>query len=112
MSRIETLDGKSWEEFVASDCAVLILAKTTCDNCSRWSDELESELEGRDELSNVRFGKLYLDKPGLIGFKKANPWIAQVDVLPYNVIYTKGEQRKTFAGSGFERLANRLRRVL
>ena len=35
MSRIEILDAKNWEEFLASDAAVLILAKTTCVNCSK-----------------------------------------------------------------------------
>lgn len=112
MSRIETLDGDSWEGFLAADAAVLILAKTTCENCSRWAEEIESALAAESSFAEVRFGKLYLDQRGLIAFKKANPWIAEVDVLPYNVIYSKGEQKKSFAGGGFDRLSNRLNRVL
>jgi hypothetical protein len=112
MSRIESLDAKNWEAFLASDAAVLILAKTTCANCSKWAEELEAALVDDTELTGVRFGKLYLDKPGLIAFKKANPWIADVDDLPFNAIYVKGEQVKSWAGGGFERLKNRLNRVL
>jgi hypothetical protein len=112
MSRIEALDGKNWQDFLAADAAVLILAKTDCNNCSRWSAELESTFAEEEFFPGVRFGKLYLDVPGLISFKKANPWIAQVDDLPYNVIYVGGEQVKRFAGGGIDRLRNRLTRVV
>jgi len=111
MSRIEKLDGKNWQEFVAAETAVLILAKTTCENCARWADELDASLADEAAFAGVRFGKLYLDTPGLISFKKANPWIAEVDVLPFNVIYGGGEQLKTFAGGGIGRLRNRLERL-
>jgi hypothetical protein len=112
MSRVEILDADTWEEFLGADAAVLMLAKTTCQNCSSWTAELEAALAGGGFYPGVRFGKLYLDQRGLIAFKKANPWIATVDVLPFNVIYRKGEQVKTFAGGGLDRLRNRLERVL
>jgi hypothetical protein len=112
MSRIEVLDASSWESFLASDTAVLILAKTTCENCARWAAELDAALVDEGLFPEVRFGKLYLDQRGLIAFKKANPWIAEVDDLPFNVLYAKGEKLKSFAGGGVERLSNRLRRVL
>ena len=110
MSRIEMLDGKNLQEFIDSKTAVLILAKTTCENCAQWSDELTAALADDEEFSTVRFGKVFLDKPGLINFKKANPWLAEVDVLPYNLIYCSGDNKKAWAGGGFDRLANRLRR--
>lgn len=112
MSRIEVLDAKSWEDLLAADVAVLILAKTTCPKCTEWTAELDAALGQEEVLPDIRFGKLFLDKPGLIAFKKANPWIAQVDVLPFNVIYRKGQQVKSFAGGGFDRLRNRLERVV
>ena len=112
MSRVETLDKSNWEDFLAADAAVLILAKTTCQNCATWSSELDAALAEEGAWPEVRFGKLYLDQPGLIAFKKSNPWIAEVDVLPFNVIYVKGEQVKTFAGGGMDRLRNRLNRIL
>jgi hypothetical protein len=111
MNRIESVDKDNWKEFVAADAAVLILAKTTCENCARWTAELESALTHEDLFPNVRFGKLYVDQPGLVAFKKANTWLADVDELPYNVIYRGGERAKGFAGSGIERLRNRLSRL-
>jgi hypothetical protein len=59
----------------------------------------------------VRFGKLLLDTPGLVGFKRANPWLPEADVLPYHVIYRHGELVKRFAGGGIERLVGRLERL-
>ncbi len=110
--RIETITKDNWEDFLAADSAVLILATTTCENCARWSVELEAAFVEEDFFPTTRFGKLFLDQPGLIAFKKANPWIAEVEDLPYNVIYARGEQTKKWAGGGIDRLRNRLNRVL
>ncbi len=112
MSRLEALDARSWEAFLAAPVAVLMLGKSDCEACAAWSAELEELLDDGAEFPEVRFGKILLDRPGLASFKRANPGVAEVDVLPFNVIYVKGERVKTFAGSGAERLRKRLRRVL
>ncbi len=112
MSRFETVDRSNWEEFLGAEAAVLVLGKSDCDACNRWSEELKTFLETDEQFKNVRFGKLLLDQPGLVGFKRANPWLAQVDVLPYNLIYKGGEKQKEFAGLGMDRLTNRLNRIL
>jgi hypothetical protein len=109
MGRLEQVDGRNWRDFVAAPVAVLTLGKSDCDNCATWTGELE-EFLGRDtEFGDVRFGKMLLDQGGLIDFKRANPWLAGVDVLPYNLIYVAGERRKEFPGGGVERLTSRLR---
>jgi hypothetical protein len=51
------------------------------------------------------------DRGGLIGFKRANPWLAEVDVLPYTLVYRNGEKVAEFAGGGIGRLQSRLDRV-
>jgi hypothetical protein len=109
MSRLETLDRASWRDFLAAPTAVLMLGKTDCQACAAWTEELTSFLAGDQEFGDVRFGKIFLDQGGLADFKRENPWIAQLDVLPYNVVYVAGERKKEFAGSGIERLVNRLR---
>ena len=77
-----------------------------------WTEELTTFLENASEWVSVRFGKLLLDQPGLGGFKKASPWLAGLKDLPLNLIYIEGEKVKEFLGSGADRLANRLRRLL
>jgi hypothetical protein len=112
VSRLETVDGTNWEEFVRAPVAVLMLGKTDCEACARWAEELSQFLESDREFEQVRFGKLQLDRPGLVSFKRANPWVAELDSLPFNVIYADENRVKSFAGGGVERLANRLRRIL
>ena len=109
MSRLETLDRNSWRDFLAAPTAVLMLGKTDCQACAAWTAELTSFLEADEEFGDVRFGKIFLDQGGFADFKRENPWIADLDVLPHNVVYVGGERRKDFAGSGIERLTNRLR---
>ena len=111
MSRLEALDGKTWEEFTQAPTAVLMLGKTDCGACKEWSEELTAFLEEDGQFADVRFGKIFLDTPGLVSFKRANPWLAEIDVLPTTVIYKNGERAKTFAGGGIERLTNRLGRL-
>jgi hypothetical protein len=110
MSRLEVLDGNDWESFVAAPAAVLMLGKSDCAACAEWTTELEAFLDTDERWRHVRFGKLLLDKPGLVSFKRANPWIAELDVLPMNVVFVNGEEKKRFAGGGIERLVTRLER--
>jgi hypothetical protein len=108
MSRLESIDARNWEEFVGSPAAVLMLGKSDCEACKAWTDELLAFLEQDQAWRHVRFGKLLLDTPGLVAFKRANPWLAEVDALPFNVIYVGGKPVKRFAGAGTDRLVSRL----
>ncbi len=108
--RLEMIDGQNWEAFVASPAAVLMIGKSDCAACAAWTAELGAFLETDERWRHVRFGKLLLDKPGLISFKRANPWIAELHDLPTNVLYVNGHETKRFAGSGVERLVTRLER--
>ena len=108
MSRLEMIGSDNWEEFLKSPMAVLMLSKTDCAACSQWTEELTAYLESDEDFKDVRFGKMLLDQRGLAGFKKMSPWLAEVDVLPFNVIYKDGDKAKEFAGSGLDRLKNRL----
>jgi hypothetical protein len=108
MSRLETIDGTSWEALLASPVAVLVLAKTSCPACGAWSEELGTFLEDDARWSGVRFGKVYLDVGGLASFKRVSPWLSEVEDLPYNVLYVKGEKVKAWPGGGIARLVARL----
>ena len=110
-TRLEAIDGSNWEAFVASPAAVLMIGKSDCEACAAWTAELTEFLAGDERFGHVRFGKLLLDKPGLVSFKRANPWIAELDVLPTNVLYVNGQESKRFAGGGVDRLVARLERI-
>ena len=112
MSRLEILDGDTLPGFLDASPSVLMLAKSDCDACQQWTEQLEEFLSEDTEWAHVRFGKLKLDQRGLADFKKQNPWLADLHDLPYNIVYVDGERKKEFLGSGIDRLVNRMRRVL
>ncbi len=113
MRELEAVGPENWEAFIhAEPAAVLLIGKEDCDACAQWGAELSAFVEGLgDRFAGVRFGKMNLKQPGLLHFKKRSPWLADVEVLPYNVIYVKGEPVKQYAGGGVERLVNRLERL-
>ena len=108
--RLEAIDGASWEAFLAAPWAVLMLGKSDCEHCHEYTEELHAYLGG-EAPAEVRFGKMLLDRGGLATFKRANPWLAEVDVLPYTLIYRGGEKVAEFAGGGVGRLQSRLDRL-
>ena len=115
MPELETVGPENWKGFTeAEPAAVLVIGKHDCDNCNRWSAELSEFLAGAqaEPFATVRFGKVDLKQRGLVEFRKATPWLKDVDVLPFNAIYGGGEPVKTFAGGGVDRLVNRLKRIL
>jgi hypothetical protein len=113
MATFEEITRENWEDFVNAPRAVLMLGKTDCPACSAFSEELVAFREQDETWSDVRFGKLLLDQPGLTGFKRASPWLAGVRDLPFTVIYADGEVQKSFLGGGLQKalLTNRLERV-
>jgi len=111
MDRLEAIDGTNWQEFIENPWAVLVLGKTDCDQCAAYTEELHGFLATDAAPAAVRFGKMLLDRGGLVSFKRANPWLADVDVLPYTLIYRGGQKVGEFAGGGIERLRSRLRRL-
>jgi hypothetical protein len=111
MSRLEHVDGTSWRAFLGAPVAVLVLGKTTCPACQDYARDLEAFLATETRWPQVRFGKMSLDEGGLVDFKRASPWLVDVDTLPFTQIYVAGERWKDFAGGGVERLQQRLERL-
>ena len=111
VDRLEAIDGATWEAFMKSPWAVLMLGKSDCAHCAEFTEELHAFLATDADHRDVRFGKMLLDRGGLAGFKRANAWLAEVDVLPYTLIYRGGEKVAEFAGGGIGRLQARLGRL-
>lgn len=104
--RIEHLDSDSWAPFLAAPISLLVLGKTGCEPCKLWVKTLSNQM---DEIaSEIRVGTLLLDAPGFGHFKIAHPWVAFVDILPFNALYIDGERVAEWAGGSIERLEKEL----
>ncbi len=93
-----------------SDLGVLILAEEGCGACAGYSEEIQS-LEVGGRLEGVVMGKMVLDRPGSSRFKRANPWLRDVEALPYTLVYGGGHKVDEFAASRGSYLLERLARV-
>lgn len=110
MAELTRLGRDDWQPLLAAPIAVLVVGKTTCEHCKTWAAELDEFLASDDEFGGVRFGKIDLDTPGLVSFKREHPWVAELSDLPHTSIWVDGQKQKDFFGGGIERLVNRLRR--
>ena len=89
----------------------VVLALSDCEACAAWTKDLEGFLATDREWSDLPFGKALLDQPGLVEFKRENPWLSELDALPFTQIFVHGKPAKGFAGDGIPRLVGRLRSV-
>lgn len=112
MSELQAVGRENWEAFLGDGVAVLMLGKTDCAACEAWTAELTAFLAQDTELADVRFGKMLLNVGGLGKYKRASPWLAEVNDLPTNVLYVNGEPVKRWVGGGVDRMVNRVRRVI
>jgi hypothetical protein len=86
------------ERVVGARHGALVLAKDHCENCAAYEAEIRG-LQERRLLGDLVVGKIVLTQPGCRRFKRANPWLSEVDFLPYTVLYASGEKVDEFAAS-------------
>ena len=64
----------------------MIFSKSDCEQCKI----LETSLEKVNLNREILMTKLVLDTPGFAELKQKYSWISNIDVLPYNAIFSKG----------------------
>ena len=92
------VDDETVESVTGAPRGALILAKDGCGSCAQYEAEIR-RLEDRELLGGLVVGKLMLTQPGCRLFKRANPWLRDVDFLPYTLLYANGEKVDEFAAS-------------
>lgn len=108
MVELEQLNPATWEAFIEAPAALLVLGKKDCQPCKEWTKALTSQSDDVWNGRRVRAGTLLLDAPGFSQFKMTHPWVALVDVLPFNALYINGERVAEWAGGSIERLLKEL----
>jgi hypothetical protein len=89
---------QSLGQFLEAEYAALILAKSTCGRCAAYEQEI-LKLQHKGALEGVAMGKLVLDAPGALRFKKENPWLSCLQALPYTLLFLRRELVDHFAAS-------------
>jgi len=92
------VDDATVDRVVNARYGALVLAKDDCDNCLAYEAEIR-RLQEAGQLGELVVGKLVLTQPGSREFKRSNPWLRDVDFLPYTLLYASGEKVDEFAAS-------------
>jgi len=95
---LPVITDQSLREILAAERAVLVLTKTGCGYCAGYEDDIRNLLS-RGQLQGAVVGKMILDQPGSSQFKRDNPWLRNLEFLPYTLLYRKGIKVDEFAAS-------------
>lgn len=105
--RYSKINDKNFLDFIKVEYAVLVLGKSSCGNCYEYDKDI-SEILNKPEYATISFGKIVLDEPGSMMFKKNNTWISKLEYLPYTVLYRRGQKVDEFTASNLRYLEEKL----
>ena len=94
------ITSNNWEEITSSPLSVVIFTKNQCKDCKQWIDKLSAS----DRLEKMIYAVINLSDKGLGKIKIENPWISQIDILPFNVLFAEGELQEHWSGANEDRL--------
>ena len=103
--------GRVMDKLMRAERAVLILTRTDCEVCTDFVREVR-QLLTNVPCSGVAVGELVLDRRGAQRFVRANPWMADLRVLPYTLLMRRGQQVEDFATTQAAYVLSRVRASL
>ena len=109
---LEELDESTWQAFLNAPISVLMLSKNDCPSCLQLSKELTDWQSMEPVHANIRFGKIMLDSSGMGRFKIAQPWISNIDIMPFLAIFVNGERVMEWGGRNLSYLQNQILQIL
>ncbi len=109
---LEELDESTWEAFLNAPISVLMLSKNDCHSCLQLSKELTDWETIEPVHANIRFGKIMLDRSGMGRFKIAQPWVSNIDIMPFLAIFVNGERVMEWGGRNRSYLQNQILQIL
>lgn len=90
----------NWQEVISLPLSVVVFTKDDCQDCKLWIDKLHDS----KDLEEITFAIINLSEKGLGKIKIENPWISQIDILPFNVLFSNGKLHDNWSGANEDRL--------
>jgi len=109
-SALPRLTDETLVRLLAAERAVLVLTRSGCDACATYEADVTRHRDAGQLPRDVAIGALVLDaRDDGVRFKRANAaWLAELDFLPYTLLYVRGRLAEEFATTHAAYLVERL----
>ena len=113
MSKLNRINSSNWKDFFNLNLVYVMFSKNDCEQC----EQLESEINSSENLHSLEMCKVVLSDPGLAELKMEHRWISNIDILPFNTIFSNGKMLESWSGSSIEKIqfkveeTHRLKRI-
>jgi hypothetical protein len=85
-----------------------MFTKKDCEQCQ----QLETDIILSENETAVEMCKVVLCDPGLAELKMEHTWISNIDILPFNTIFSNGKMLESWSGSSIEKFNLKLKKYL
>ena len=82
-----------------------MFSKKECEQC----EQLELEINSSENLHSIQMCKVVLSDSGLANLKIEHNWISNIDVLPFNTIFSDGKMLESWSGSSIEKFNSKMK---
>ena len=100
MAILHVINSSNWKDFFNSDLSIVMFSKSDCEQCKL----LESAVKNLTLQGEPTFCKVMLDEGGLSDMKLEHKWISNIDILPFNVLISRGVILESWSGFDIEHL--------
>ena len=108
MSRLSRIDSSNWKQFFNLNLVYIMFSKKGCEQC----DKLEVEINSSENQHSIEMCKVVLSDSGLANLKIEHNWISNIDVLPFNTVFSDGKMLESWSGSSIEKFNLKLKKYL
>ena len=108
MSKLNRVNSSNWKEFFNLNLVYIMFSKKDCEQCQ----QLESDINSSENTTLLEMCKVVLSDSGLADLKIEHNWISNIDVLPFNTIFSDGKMLESWSGSSIEKFNSKLERYL
>ena len=85
-----------------------MFSKKDCEQCQ----QLESDIKLSENTTPMEMCKVVLNDSGLAELKMEHSWISNIDILPFNTVFSNGKVLESWSGSSIERFNSKLKKYL
>ena len=108
MSKLNRVNSSNWKEFFNLNLVYIMFSKKDCEQCQ----QLESDINSSENTTLLEMCKVVLSDSGLAYLKIEHNWISNIDVLPFNTIFSDGKMLESWSGSSIDKFNLKLKKYL